>query len=436
MFNKSKAMLFLLSDVFILLLVLLITSMVIFFSGHENPMTGTERGFYYVFSSMLLLTCFIEGLYSLETLDPTLMPVSLIRSSTFALGLSLVVWSILSFADDLGFPLFILINSLILPYLIHTSRSKILSVLSHDSLAKEAVLIGAEETLKLAQTEVTKKPYLGFRIKGIGTPDQLNLENLTGPSKLLVIERALFGHPAVQESIKAHDLKVIDIAYFTESVSGKIPLNSINEEWILEHSNKRNSLIYNFLKELLDRTTALVLIIVLAPGALMLLPILLIVHGPPLFFTQQRTGLANRPFTLYKVRTMVKNAEVKGAQWSTPGDARITALGKWLRKTRIDELPQLLNILKGEMSLVGPRPESPSIIARDLEPNIPYYRLRHLVRPGVTGWAQVTFRYGFTREDSKEKLQYDLFYIKNRDIWMDIIIIIKTIKIVITGAGQ
>ena len=133
---------------------------------------------------------------------------------------------------------------------------------------------------------------------------------------------------------------------------------------------------------------------------------------------------------------MVREAEKSGIQWAIPKDARVTRIGKFLRKTRLDEIPQLINILKGDMSLVGPRPERPEIINSQLVPNIPFYNLRHLVKPGVTGWAQVTFRYGYTEKDSAEKLQYDLFYVKNKSPWLDLIVIMKTIKTVLTGAGQ
>jgi lipopolysaccharide/colanic/teichoic acid biosynthesis glycosyltransferase len=133
---------------------------------------------------------------------------------------------------------------------------------------------------------------------------------------------------------------------------------------------------------------------------------------------------------------MVVDAEKNGAQWAIKGDARITPLGKLLRKTRLDELPQLINILKGEMSLVGPRPERPEMIEKTLAPQIPFYNLRHLVKPGVTGWAQVNFRYGSSTEDTMEKLQLDLYYVKNRSVWIDILVILKTVKTVITGAGQ
>jgi lipopolysaccharide/colanic/teichoic acid biosynthesis glycosyltransferase len=228
----------------------------------------------------------------------------------------------------------------------------------------------------------------------------------------------------------------MDLAKFAEQVSGKIPLNAIDESWFIEYCGHQDSRSYDVIKNIIDRSISVLLMILLIPVAALLIPILLFVHGRPIFFKQVRTGLNNKPFTLYKLRTMVVDAEKNGAQWAKPGDTRITPLGKFLRKTRLDELPQLINILKGEMSLVGPRPERPEIIERQLSPNIPYYNLRHLVKPGVTGWAQVTFRYGFSQEDSKEKLQFDLFYVKNRDLWLDILVIIKTIKTVLTGAGQ
>ena len=436
MSNRSKAILFFLNDILILLMVFSFTSMTLLYTGHENPMSGIEMGIYLTYSSLMLLLFFIEGLYTLETFDTEKLPVSLVRGSTFALFLSLSVFTILSLSSKIHSPMYLFLNSLTLPYLIYISRTQILKVLSQDSYARETVLIGSAETLMFAQAEVARKPYMGFRIKSLFTPDQIKLENLPHSPALIAVEKTLMNHPILTQRRNSAKIEIIDLAYFAEQISGKIPLRSINENWILEHSNNRNSLIYTCLKEILDRSMALLLMVLLIPVVLILIPVLLIVHGRPIFFKQPRTGLNNKTFTLFKLRTMVVNAEKDGAQWSKPGDMRITPLGKWLRRTRLDELPQLYNILKGEMSLVGPRPERPEIIKRDLEPKIPHYNLRHLVKPGVTGWAQVAFRYGFSTEDSQEKLQYDLFYIKNRDILMDIIIIVKTIKTVLTGAGQ
>ena len=153
------------------------------------------------------------------------------------------------------------------------------------------------------------------------------------------------------------------------------------------------------------------------------------------FYRQVRTGMHGRPFTIYKLRTMVNDAEAGGVQWAEKNDTRITPLGKFLRATRIDELPQLWNVLRGDMSLVGPRPERPEFVEQ-LEKEIPFYRARFAVRPGITGWAQVKHRYVNSIEDTKTKLEYDLFYIKNRSLWLDLVILGKTAKTVVTFRGQ
>jgi len=148
-----------------------------------------------------------------------------------------------------------------------------------------------------------------------------------------------------------------------------------------------------------------------------------------------RTGRDGQNFIIYKFRSMKIDAEKAGAQWSTVNDNRITKVGNFLRRTRIDELPQLLNILQGKMSFVGPRPERPEFNG-PLAEQIPFYHLRHLVHPGLTGWAQILYPYGSSIEDSKEKLQYELFYIKNYSLWMDVSIILKTAQVVLFGRGR
>jgi len=430
MSNQSRSLFFFLCDLIILFLVFSLTSFIITYTGHDNPMSGIEMAIYGIFSMLLLLMFFIEGIYTLETFEINQLPVSLIRGSAFALMLSVSIFSIISINSPVRSPMFLIINSLTLPYLIYVVRSKLFSHFSQEQYLRETILIGSSETLKMAQTEASRRPFLGFKIMNTFTPDQLVMENFSASTYLLAVEKNLlhkFSHPGME---------IIDIACFAEQVSGKIPLSSISEEWLLEYNKSRDSYLYRFTKSAFDKSIALILMVFLIPVALVLFPILLIVHGRPIFFKQSRTGLNNKEFTLYKLRSMIVNAESNGAQWSKPGDVRITPLGKWLRKTRLDELPQLYNILKGDMSLVGPRPERPEIIKDNLAPQIPLYHLRHLVKPGVTGWAQVAFRYGYSTEDSKEKLQYDLFYIKNRGFWVDVIIIIKTIKTVLTGAGQ
>ncbi len=148
-----------------------------------------------------------------------------------------------------------------------------------------------------------------------------------------------------------------------------------------------------------------------------------------------RTGLNGVTFTLYKFRTMVEDAEKFGARWAEKNDPRITRVGRLLRATRIDELPQLWNVLLGEMSFIGPRPERPDFNS-ELEAAIPYYDLRHLVKPGITGWAQVLYPYGASVEDAREKLQYDLYYIKNYSVMLDLVILIRTLRVVLVGHGR
>jgi len=154
----------------------------------------------------------------------------------------------------------------------------------------------------------------------------------------------------------------------------------------------------------------------------------------PLFFRQTRIGMNGKTFSVYKFRSMVQDAEASGAKWATRNDPRITPFGNFMRKTRIDEIPQLWNVLRGDMGLVGPRPERPEFVPW-LAEQLPFYDLRHMIRPGLTGWAQVRFKYGATLEDSREKLEYDLYYIKHMSLGLDLMIMFETIKTIVRRRG-
>jgi exopolysaccharide biosynthesis polyprenyl glycosylphosphotransferase len=188
------------------------------------------------------------------------------------------------------------------------------------------------------------------------------------------------------------------------------------------------------LKRLGDVLVSGLLLVLTAP--LLLLAALLIWledHGP-VFYGQLRSGLDGLPFQVWKLRSMRVNAEGSGAQWSGRGDPRITRIGRLLRVTRLDELPQLWAVLRGQMSLIGPRPERPEI-EQELEQQIPHYRLRHLIRPGLSGWAQVNYPYGASLEDSANKLSYDLYYLRNFSFWLDLLILLKTMRLVFNARG-
>lgn len=189
------------------------------------------------------------------------------------------------------------------------------------------------------------------------------------------------------------------------------------------------------LKAILDFVGALLLLILTSPLIILAAFLVKITSTGPILYSQVRVGLSGKEFNIFKLRTMIADAEKEGAKWSSFNDPRITKIGAIFRKTRIDELPQLFNILRGDMSFIGPRPERPEFI-KILVEEIPYYSLRHLMKPGLSGWAQVNYDYGSSVNDSLVKLEYDLYYIKNYSFYLDLRTIIKTIRVVVFGKGR
>ncbi len=206
-----------------------------------------------------------------------------------------------------------------------------------------------------------------------------------------------------------------------------------NDIFYFKSLNFRNSMQFR-LKRLGDIFISFALLILLSPLMLFISIIILFIDGNPIFYSQTRNGYKQKHIKIFKFRSMIKEAEKNGPQWSKANDPRITKLGKIIRKYRIDELPQLISVIKGDMSLIGPRPERPQIDNK-LKENIVNYELRNYIKPGISGWAQVNYHYGASLIDSKNKLSYDLYYIKNFSILLDIVILFKTLKIVFNGRG-
>ena len=225
------------------------------------------------------------------------------------------------------------------------------------------------------------------------------------------------------------------IATVYEEYTGKIAVENLRPSWLIFSEGFRKSARLRALKRATDLIVAGLGLIATMPVMLLVALAVRVSSQGPVLFTQQRVGLNNKVFTLYKFRSMRDNAEAAtGAVWATPGDARITPIGRFLRKTRLDELPQFWNVLRGDMSLVGPRPERPEFV-RELTKQIAFYGQRHVVKPGLTGWAQVRYSYGASVEDALQKLQYDLFYAKNMSVGLDLFIIFKTIQTVVLRRG-
>jgi exopolysaccharide biosynthesis polyprenyl glycosylphosphotransferase len=230
-------------------------------------------------------------------------------------------------------------------------------------------------------------------------------------------------------------VNVVGFSRLYEEFTGKIPVSMLNEGWLLDNIWEFDKRGFELAKRALDlAVTSLLFIPTLLFFPLVALGIKLDSSGPVLF-RQTRVGKDGMPFDLVKFRSMIHNAEREGARWAVEGDQRITSFGKFLRKTRIDELPQLWNVIQGSMSLVGPRPERPEFV-HELARTIPFYETRHLVKPGLTGWAQVSFRYGASIEDAREKLQYDLYYVKNRSIPLEGCILLKTVSTMLRYQGR
>ncbi|MFA6410772.1 MAG: exopolysaccharide biosynthesis polyprenyl glycosylphosphotransferase, partial [Candidatus Buchananbacteria bacterium] len=230
-------------------------------------------------------------------------------------------------------------------------------------------------------------------------------------------------------------INFFDYANFYEKYTGKIPVNTIKQSWFLENLTENDKKLYERIKRIIDISAALVLSIISLVFIPMIILIIKIDSKGPAIFRQNRVGKNGVNFLTLKFRSMKLDAEKEGPQWAEKDDPRTTRVGKFLRKTRIDEIPQLISVFKGEMSLIGPRPERPEFVEL-LEKEIPFYRERLLVKPGLTGWAQINFPYGASKQDALEKLQYDLFYIKNRSLTLDLNILLKTTRIVLSRQGR
>ena len=236
---------------------------------------------------------------------------------------------------------------------------------------------------------------------------------------------------------KLAGLQYYNYLEFYEAYENKLPISHLSPKWFLENTGFE---IYhnNFnlkAKRLLDLLFAFLIGVCVAPIMVVAAIIVKLESRGPIFFIQERIGEGNKKFNIVKFRSMTTDAEKDGPKWATKNDNRVTKFGKIMRLTRIDELPQLWNVLRGEMSFVGPRPEREFFIEQ-LEKEIPYYNLRHTVKPGLTGWAQVMYPYGASVEDAYRKLQYDLYYIKHHDILFDLKVLLKTVTIVIFGKGR
>jgi sugar transferase (PEP-CTERM system associated) len=273
----------------------------------------------------------------------------------------------------------------------------------------------------------------------IGTVDNVDRFAATDQATLILIaQEDLRGHLPIDALLRCRlrGVRVEEANSFYERLTGKILVRDLRpSSLVFADGFVRPRLLYS-IKRLTEVFAAASMLVIAAPFMAVLALLVWMDTPGPILYRQRRVGVGGRLFDLLKFRSMKASAEISsGPVWSSPdGDARVTRLGRVLRKLRLDELPQLINVVRGEMSFVGPRPERPEFVQR-LAPVIPYYDERHTVYPGITGWAQINFPYGSTFEDAEEKLEYDLYYVKHMSLAFDAVIMLKTVKVMLMGRG-
>lgn len=334
-----------------------------------------------------------------------------------------------------------------------TIHQLLMTMMSTTALSTRVLVVGcgalAETVEKLLQKQAGHQVLVGFvqpeaeercvdDEKILGYVDDLEkLVSTTCTNRVVVALTERRGSLPLRELLhcKLNGTEIIDVQTFYEQMTRKLLVENFQPSSFIYANGFRITILSRFIKRALDIFLSMTGIIVSLPAWIVVAFLVRKDSPGPIFFRQTRVGEWGRYFTLYKFRTMREDAEKDtGAVWATENDPRITKAGAFLRKSRLDELPQLINVLMGDMSFVGPRPERPEFV-EELSLNIPYYFARHTIKPGVTGWAQVFYPYGASEEDAKEKLRYDLYYLKNYSVTLDVLIILETIKVVLLGRG-
>ena len=320
-------------------------------------------------------------------------------------------------------------------------------------LERRLMIIGAGRSGRYLLSSLRQSPGCGFLpvgfvdddVQKVGTRlddltvwgDSSQLADLINELKVNLAVVAITGKRSTQLTnnlirLSWDDCRLIDMPTFYEFLTGKLPTEHITDDWIFDWSVNSKKIYYIRVKRLIDLALAGILLILVAPLMLVTALLVKLDSKGPVFFLQERLGQKGIPFNIIKFRTMFQGSENDGPVWTDYNDPRITRVGKIIRKLRLDELPQLFNILRNEMSFIGPRP----LAHTSYMENIPFYNYRNLVKPGITGWAQVTYPEGLTIDTTQEKLKFDLYYIKNMGFMLDLAIILKTMRTVIFGKGR
>ena len=445
-----------------------------------------------VFEHALLVTCVLLNLLPYEPFEPTGQTILALLGRAFVIAATFQLFLHLKDSYEFGTnpfaPTFLwgfgqaLVFACALVFTVHLVIPNV--ILGRDSLAftlisislvltiwhvflrwylgirpqrSNILIMGTGPLARALAKEILRHPELGMSVRGfvddnpalvgvsIVNPKVLGLNHelrsIVAEKKIdrIVVElRDRRGRLPVDEllKLKMGGVGVEEATSVYERVTGKIAIENLKPSWMVFGEGFEVSRRILVQKQIVSFSVSLVLMLLCAPLFPLIALLIKLDSAGPVFFRQERVGQNGKTFTLLKFRSMRQDAEKDtGPVWARPEDKRVTRLGRYLRRTRLDEIPQLINVLKGEMTLIGPRPERPNFV-QDLSNTIPFYLLHHSVKPGITGWAQINYRYGSSVEDAIEKLQYDLFYIKNISWALDLLIILNTVKTVLVRKGS
>ena len=322
-------------------------------------------------------------------------------------------------------------------------------LISLRALREKVYLLGNGERALRIREAIESRSELGMDLVGVTSCDNINLNNISLAETLKnlgdrrAVDRvivALADRRSVMPvtellDIRLRGIRVDDGTSILEKVTGKIEIDELHPSWLIFGDGFRLTQRHWFLRRNISTLLALVLSILTLPLTPIIALLIKLTSRGPVLYRQKRVGLRGQVFDCFKFRTMRSDAEAdSGPTWASDDDPRITRFGKFLRRSRLDEIPQIWNVLRGDMAFVGPRPERPEFVAK-LSQEIPYYNVRHAARPGITGWAQINYGYGSSVEEAKEKLRFDLYYIRNISVTLDLLIVFYTLRAVIIGRG-
>lgn len=439
---KTKKSLLLIGDIICLYGALYLTLFLRYGNNFDSQQWDNHfQAFSLIFLAWLIVF-FISDLYDLKVSYNNLALLSNYAKATVINGIIAVLlfYFLTPLFPDIKPQRVLIIDVAITASFLFIWRKLFYNLIKSPQIANRVLIIGKNKLSDELLEEIIKRPQLGYQAQIIeNIPADLKQFCLDQHIDTLVSSENL--RSDVETAKKIFDclslgIDVHNINSFYEQIAQKIPVKYIEMSWFLENLSEHTKKSYEIFKRMIDVISALIGLILTAIFVPFIALAVKLESPGPVIFKQIRVGKNGKQFLAMKFRSMINDAEKNGAQWATKNDSRVTRFGRFMRMTRLDEIPQLINILRGEMSIVGPRPERPEFIEM-LSQQIPFYRERLLVRPGLAGWAQLMGpAYGGSTEETLEKLEYDLYYVKNRSIILDLSIILKTIRVVLGGRGQ